>query len=178
VSSLHAIRGGPREMADPDTRENGTRPTWGLRLDSALLHLEGSIALALDPDVRIVPSDANSVCARTPRAAIHRPRPASNPLAVATVGTTSTPARSVQPRPTFRRTTCGCTWMPLTAAGPHRADRPPSRSSSARFAVVNAHKWLFTTMDLSAFFTRRPEILRRTFSLVPEYLRTAPRPRA
>jgi len=44
--------------------------------------------------------------------------------------------------------------------------------------VVNAHKWLFTTMDLSAFFTRRPEILRRTFSLVPEYLRTARDPRA
>jgi len=33
-------------------------------------------------------------------------------------------------------------------------------------------------MDLSAFFTRRPEILRRTFSLVPEYLRTARDPRA
>jgi aromatic-L-amino-acid decarboxylase len=44
--------------------------------------------------------------------------------------------------------------------------------------VVNAHKWLFTTMDLSAFFTRRPDVLRRAFSLVPEYLRTAKDPRA
>jgi aromatic-L-amino-acid decarboxylase len=39
--------------------------------------------------------------------------------------------------------------------------------------VVNPHKWLFTPVDLSVLFTRRPEILRRAFSLVPEYLRTA-----
>ena len=36
---------------------------------------------------------------------------------------------------------------------------------------VNPHKWLFTPMDCSAFFTRRPDDLRRAFSLVPEYLR-------
>jgi aromatic-L-amino-acid/L-tryptophan decarboxylase len=39
--------------------------------------------------------------------------------------------------------------------------------------VVNPHKWLFTPIDLSVFYTRRPEILRRAFSLVPEYLKTA-----
>jgi aromatic-L-amino-acid decarboxylase len=39
--------------------------------------------------------------------------------------------------------------------------------------VVNPHKWLFTPIDCSAFYVRRPEILRRTFSLVPEYLKTA-----
>ena len=39
--------------------------------------------------------------------------------------------------------------------------------------VVNPHKWFFTPFDLSAFYTRRPDILRRAFSLVPEYLRTA-----
>jgi aromatic-L-amino-acid decarboxylase len=33
-------------------------------------------------------------------------------------------------------------------------------------------------MDTSAFFTRRPDILRRAFSLVPEYLRTPENPRA
>jgi aromatic-L-amino-acid decarboxylase len=38
--------------------------------------------------------------------------------------------------------------------------------------VVNAHKWLFTPIDFSVFYTRRPDILRRAFSLVPEYLRT------
>ena len=36
---------------------------------------------------------------------------------------------------------------------------------------VNPHKWLFAPMDCSAFFCRRPDDLRRAFSLVPEYLR-------
>jgi aromatic-L-amino-acid decarboxylase len=48
----------------------------------------------------------------------------------------------------------------------------------AHSIVVNAHKWLFTSMDLSAFYTRRPDILQRAFSLVPEYLRTVEDPRA
>ena len=37
--------------------------------------------------------------------------------------------------------------------------------------VVNPHKWLFVPLDFSALYTRRPELLRETFSLVPEYLR-------
>jgi aromatic-L-amino-acid decarboxylase len=38
---------------------------------------------------------------------------------------------------------------------------------------VNPHKWLFVPMDCSAFFSRRPDDLRRAFSLVPEYLRVS-----
>ena len=38
--------------------------------------------------------------------------------------------------------------------------------------VVNPHKWLFTPVDCSALFTRRPDAFRRAFTLVPEYLRT------
>jgi aromatic-L-amino-acid decarboxylase len=38
--------------------------------------------------------------------------------------------------------------------------------------VVNPHKWLFTPFDCSAFFVKRPEVLKRAFSLVPEYLIT------
>jgi aromatic-L-amino-acid decarboxylase len=37
---------------------------------------------------------------------------------------------------------------------------------------VNPHKWLLVPMDCSAFWTRRPDDLRRAFSLVPEYLRS------
>ena len=44
--------------------------------------------------------------------------------------------------------------------------------------VTNPHKWLLTPMDCSVFYTRRPEVLRRAFSLIPEYLRTADDPRA
>jgi aromatic-L-amino-acid/L-tryptophan decarboxylase len=36
---------------------------------------------------------------------------------------------------------------------------------------LNPHKWLFTPMDCAVLLTRRPEVLRSTFSLVPEYLR-------
>ena len=39
--------------------------------------------------------------------------------------------------------------------------------------LVNPMKWMFIPVDLDAFYTRYPDILRRTFSLTPEYLRTA-----
>jgi aromatic-L-amino-acid decarboxylase len=38
--------------------------------------------------------------------------------------------------------------------------------------VVNPHKWLFTPIDCSVLYTKRPDVLRQTFSLVPEYLKT------
>jgi aromatic-L-amino-acid decarboxylase len=38
--------------------------------------------------------------------------------------------------------------------------------------VINPHKWLFVPLDLSVLYTRKPEVLRRAFSVVPEYLRT------
>jgi len=43
---------------------------------------------------------------------------------------------------------------------------------SAHSLVVSPQKWLFTPMDCSVFYTRRPEVLRRAFTLSPEYLRT------
>ena len=39
--------------------------------------------------------------------------------------------------------------------------------------VVNPHKWLFTPIDASVLWLRRPEILRRALQLVPEYLTSA-----
>ena len=38
--------------------------------------------------------------------------------------------------------------------------------------VVNPHKWLFTPLDCSLFLSRRLDVVRSAFSLVPEYLRT------
>lgn len=39
--------------------------------------------------------------------------------------------------------------------------------------VVNPHKWLFTPIDCSVLFCRRPDVLRQAFSIVPEYLRSS-----
>ncbi|HEY3841222.1 MAG TPA: pyridoxal-dependent decarboxylase [Bryobacteraceae bacterium] len=51
-------------------------------------------------------------------------------------------------------------------------------AESADSLITNPHKWLFTPVDLSVMYTRRPEVLRAAFSLIPEYLRTAENPRA
>ena len=56
-----------------------------------------------------------------------------------------------------------CPELRWSQAGVERADS----------LVINAHKWLFTPMDCSLLWTRRPEALRGAFSLVPEYLRTS-----
>jgi aromatic-L-amino-acid decarboxylase len=46
--------------------------------------------------------------------------------------------------------------------------------------VVNPHKWLFTPMDLSILYTRRPELMKRALSLeeAPPYLRSVQQERA
>jgi aromatic-L-amino-acid decarboxylase len=36
--------------------------------------------------------------------------------------------------------------------------------------VVNPHKWLFTPMDCSCFWTRRPDVVFSAFSASPEYM--------
>ncbi len=47
-------------------------------------------------------------------------------------------------------------------------------AAQADSVVVNPHKWLFTPVDLSALYTRRPEVMRRALSLeeTPAYLKT------
>lgn len=99
------------------------------------------------------------------------------PLAVvATVGTTST--TSVDP---VEEIGLLCQekklWLHVDAAyGGAMALLPEGRDllngvERADSIVVNPHKWLFVPLDFSALYVRRPELLRATFSLVPEYLR-------
>jgi len=38
--------------------------------------------------------------------------------------------------------------------------------------VFNPHKWLFTNFDLSAYYVKDKDALIRTFSIMPEYLKT------
>jgi aromatic-L-amino-acid decarboxylase len=37
--------------------------------------------------------------------------------------------------------------------------------------IINPHKWLFTPIDCSVFYTRKPQIVKDAFNLMPEYLR-------
>jgi aromatic-L-amino-acid/L-tryptophan decarboxylase len=97
---------------------------------------------------------------------------------VATVGTTSTTA--VDPVPAIAEACADAgVWLHVDAAYAGSAWVCPELRWSqagverADSLVVNAHKWLFTPMDCSLLWSRRPEDLRRAFSLVPEYLRTS-----
>jgi aromatic-L-amino-acid decarboxylase len=100
------------------------------------------------------------------------------PLAcVATVGTTS--VASIDPVPAIaeicRRE---AVWLHVDGSyGGVAAVSPRFRHvlagvELADSLVVNPHKWLFTPIDCSAFYTRHPAVLKRAFSLVPEYLVT------
>jgi aromatic-L-amino-acid decarboxylase len=100
------------------------------------------------------------------------------PLAcVATVGTTST--SSIDPVAEIADI-CGREGLWLHVDGSYggvAAVSPAYRHvldgvERADSLVVNPHKWLFTPIDCSAFYTRHPGVLKRAFSLVPEYLIT------
>lgn len=100
------------------------------------------------------------------------------PCAISTTaGTTST--GSVDPIEEIGRIAAReNVWLHVDAAyGGSAAINPEFRFiwDGIRFAdsiVINPHKWLFTPVDCSVLYTRRPEVLKETFSLVPEYLKT------
>jgi aromatic-L-amino-acid decarboxylase len=188
ISSMHAIAAA-REMADPEARTRGN--TGGLTMyTSEQSHNsieKGAITLGIGQNnVRQIPVDENFRMRvdvlrermEADREAGHKPF-----LVVATVGTTST--SSIDPVPAVAEVAeeYGA-WLHVDAAyGGAAAVVPELRgildgAERAHSLVVNPHKWLFTPVDLSVFYTNRPDILRRAFSLVPEYLKTAEDPRA
>ncbi len=101
------------------------------------------------------------------------------PLAVvATVGTTSTTA--IDPVPAIAEI---CErekmWLHIDASyGGTAAILPDMRHvldgcDRADSLVVNPHKWLFTPMDCSVLYTRRPDLLKRAFQHIPEFLKVS-----
>jgi aromatic-L-amino-acid decarboxylase len=116
--------------------------------------------------------DALEAAIATDRAAGRRPI-----AIVATVGTTS--STSVDPVAAMAVIAAReNVWLHVDAAyaGAVAIDpglrAPFAGWDRADSIVVNPHKWLWTPVDASLLLSRRLEVVRDAFSLVPEYLRT------
>lgn len=187
IASLHALAAA-REAAVPDVRREGLagRALPRMRVYCSE-HAHSSIDKAVmtlglgHESLRKIPADAmfRMDPAALSRAVEEDRRAGRQPLAaVATVGTTST--TSVDPVPAIADV---CErerlWLHVDAAYAGVAAMVPGYehvlhgAERADSLVVNPHKWLFTPFDLSAFFCRRMDVVRRAFSLTPEYLKTA-----
>jgi aromatic-L-amino-acid decarboxylase len=130
--------------------------------------------------LRRIPTD--EACALRPdllAAAIAEDRVAGRvPIAVvATLGTTA--STSIDPVPAVADLAAReGLWLHVDAAYAGAVALVPARRAAfagweqADSLVVNPHKWLFTPLDASLFLSRRMDVVREAFSLVPEYLRT------
>jgi aromatic-L-amino-acid decarboxylase len=187
VSSMHAIAAA-REGVERRIREEGMSGRPDLPLlrvyvsEQAHSSIEkGIITLGLGQrGMRKIPTDSDfRMDAKALAEAIEEDKRAGYiPFCVvATVGTTST--SSIDPVPEIVPI---CEehkmWLHVDAAYAGSAAIVPelrhilNGCERADSLVVNPHKWLFTPFDLSVLYTRHMDLLRRAFSLVPEYLRT------
>ncbi|MEJ2635164.1 MAG: pyridoxal-dependent decarboxylase [Calditrichia bacterium] len=188
VSSMHAIAAAREQVENVNIRENGLSGRNGaprLRLytsehshssiEKAAITLgigtKGVQKIPVDDQFRMKPGALEAAIAEDRRNGWM-------PFCVvATVGTTST--TSIDPVPQIAKI---CKrenlWLHVDAAYGGSAAVVPEMHyvldgcEQADSIVVNPHKWMFVPIDLSAFYTRKPEVLKRAFSLVPEYLKT------
>ena len=187
VSSMHAIAAA-REGVEKRVREDGMsgRPDLPLLRVYVSEHAhssieKGVITLGLGQrGLRKIPTDSDfRMDAKALASAIEEDkRDGFIPFCVvATVGTTSTssidPVSEIVP-------ICEqhAMWLHVDAAYAGSAAIVPefrqilAGCERADSLVVNPHKWMFTPFDLSVLYCRHMDLLRRAFSLVPEYLRT------
>lgn len=182
ISTLQAIAAA-RAQANPELRTRGARQGMVLYAsEHAHSSIEkGALSLGIGQDnVRKIGVDAEyRMLPNLLRAAITEDR--QNGLTpfcvVSTVGTTS--VTSIDPVAAIQKIAEEeCLWHHIDAAyGGPAAILAENRwmlegAERADSLVLNPHKWLLTPVDCSVFYCRKPEILRRAFSLVPEYLRT------
>jgi aromatic-L-amino-acid decarboxylase len=188
TSTMHALICA-REFAQPESREQGCRGNL-IVYTSEQAHSsveKGAIAIGLgQQNVRKVPTDAQfRMQTGKLRSLIEADlRAGLQPCCiVATIGTTST--TSVDPVADCAQLAeefglwlhVDCAYAGPCALLPECAEYF-SGIERTHSVVTNPHKWLMTPMDLSAFYTRKPQILRQALSLVPEYLRASEDPRA
>lgn len=184
-SVLYALAAA-REVAYPETHRAGMFGQPRGRI-YASEHAHSSVEKAVltlgfgQDGFRTIPSDdAFRMRPDALRAAIEEDMAAGiRPVAaVATLGTTST--TSVDPVEAIAHLAREFgAWLHVDAAyGGPAAILPELRPlfsgwEQADSIVINPHKWLFTPVDCSVLYCRRPQELVRAFSIVPEYLRAA-----
>jgi aromatic-L-amino-acid/L-tryptophan decarboxylase len=188
ISTMLALAAA-REAADPTIRERGMTgrddvPVLRVycsehahsSVDKGAITLgfgrENVVHIPADDDFRMRPDLLNTAIAED-RKRGYRPV-----AVVATIGTTST--TSIDPVPAIADI---CeregTWLHVDGAYGGSAGIVPELRhyldgvDRADSLVVNPHKWLFTPMDCSVFWVKDQALLKRAFSLVPEYLVTA-----
>jgi aromatic-L-amino-acid decarboxylase len=185
ASSLHALAAA-REAVLPEAARAGLRAAPAGRIyasDQAHSSIDKAVmTLGFGRDgIRRVASDERfAIRPDALRRAIEHDRNAGiRPVAVvATIGTTSSTAVDPVEEIADIAAEAGA-WLHVDAAYAGPAAILPEMRPLFRgwergdSIVVNPHKWLFTPLDCSILYCRRPEDLRRAFSLTPEYLRTA-----
>ena len=187
VSTLHAIAAA-REGLDLKIRELGMSGRGDLPLlrvytseqshssvEKAVILLglgqKSLVKIAVDDEFRMRPDKLREAI-ETDKANGYLPL-----CVVATVGTTSTtsidPVEQIAP-------ICEdhALWLHVDAAYAGSAAIVPELQNClkgcerADSLVTNPHKWLFTPFDLSVLYCRHLDLLKKAFSLVPEYLKT------
>jgi len=187
ISTMHAVMAA-REWIDPDARLNGiTKPLTVYCSDQAHSSVDKAViaaGLGLN-NLRKIPSDdqfrMQPELLRDQMAA-DAARGFTPCCVVSSAGTTST--TSVDPlEPILDIAAVHNAWVHIDSAYAGAAAILPEYewmlkgNERAHSLVVNPHKWLFTPMDCSVFYTRFPDVLRRTFAITPEYLKTTGDPR-
>lgn len=186
ISSLHAIACA-REKLVPDIREKGFSGNKNLRLRlycSEHTHSsieKGAITLGIGREgVKKIESDSEfRMIPELLREAIKKDKKEGVlPICVvATIGTTSTtsidPLRSIGEICKDENI-----WLHVDSAYAGASAIIPEMRyifegiEYADSIVVNPHKWMFVPIDCSILYVKEPEILKRAFSLEPEYLKT------
>lgn len=187
ISSTHAMAAA-RQFADPECRRRGSLGNLTAYI-STQTHSsveKAAIALGIGQDNvrKLEVDDAFRMRPDLLSAAIQQDLAAGRKpfFVTATVGTTSTTSIDPVPEIATIAERHGL-WLHVDSAyGGSAAIVPEFHHiydgvERAQSVVLNPHKWLVTPSDCSAFYTRRPDMLREAFSLIPDYLRTPDHPR-
>lgn len=181
VSSMHAIAGAREQAKSIYTNYDITKlkiycsDQAHSSIDKSVitlgLPLEAIVKIETDEQFRMIPANLLEAITKDYKAG-YQPF-----CIVATVGTTST--TSIDPVDEIANISKKYNmWLHVDAAHAGSAAIVPeirpilSGVEDADSIVINPHKWLFVPIDLSVLYTSKPEIIKKAFSVVPEYLKT------